>query len=160
MLYLAGDTFKPKRIQGIFISESEVQKIVKYIIENNKNYEAIIEESMDFEKELEKQMQEISLNESVGSDFEMDELYPEAYKLVVSSGKASASFLQRRLRVGYARAARLLDLLEERGVIGPGEGAKPREVLIKSDANTADIAEEEYKDEIDVSDETNEEVEE
>jgi len=90
----------------------------------------------------------------------MDELYPEAYKLVVSSGKASASFLQRRLRVGYARAARLLDLLEERGVIGPGEGAKPREVLIKSDANTADIAEEEYKDEIDVSDETNEEVEE
>jgi len=64
------------------------------------------------------------------------------------------------LRVGYARAARLLDLLEERGVIGPGEGAKPREVLIKSDANTADIAEEEYKDEIDVSDETNEEVEE
>jgi len=160
MLYLAGDTFKPKRIQGIFISESEVQKIVKYIIENNKNYEAIIEEAMDFEKELEKQMQEISLNESVGSDFEMDELYPEAYKLVVSSGKASASFLQRRLRVGYARAARLLDLLEERGVIGPGEGAKPREVLIKSDANTADIAEEEYKDEIDVSDETNEEVEE
>ncbi len=160
MLYLAGDTFKPKRIQGIFISESEVQKIVKYIIENNNNYEETIEESMDFEKELEKQMQEISLNESVGSDFEMDELYPEAYKLVVSSGKASASFLQRRLRVGYARAARLLDLLEERGVIGPGEGAKPREVLIKSDANTADIAEEEYKDEIDVSDETNEEVEE
>jgi len=132
MLYLAGDTFKPKRIQGIYISESEVQKVVKDIIENNKDYEISDEEEMNFEKELEKQMQEISLNtDQLMEDFEIDELYPEAYKVVVNSGKASASFLQRRLRVGYARAARLLDLLEERGVIGPGEGAKPREVLIK-----------------------------
>jgi S-DNA-T family DNA segregation ATPase FtsK/SpoIIIE len=57
-------------------------------------------------------------------------MYDKAYDLVVDSQKASASFLQRRLRVGYARAARLLDILEERGVIGPGEGAKPRDVLV------------------------------
>ncbi|MGB9848008.1 MAG: DNA translocase FtsK [Minisyncoccia bacterium] len=134
MLYLAGDTFKPKRIQGIYISEPEVQRVIKYIIEENKDYEIAGEEEMDFEKELEKQMQEISLD-STGSldNLEVDELYPEAYKIVVQTGKASASFLQRRLRVGYARAARLLDLLEERGVIGPADGAKPREVLVKAE---------------------------
>ncbi|KKT12951.1 MAG: cell division protein [Parcubacteria group bacterium GW2011_GWA1_43_27] len=63
---------------------------------------------------------------------EGDDLLEEAQALIVRSQKASASFLQRRLRVGYARAARLLDLLEERGVIGPGDGAKPREVLIRT----------------------------
>ncbi len=158
MLYLAGDTFKPRRIQGIYISESEVQKIVKYIVDNNEDYETE-EEAMDFEKELEKQMQEISLNNTGGEDLEMDELYPEAYKLVVNSGKASASFLQRRLRVGYARAARLLDLLEERGVIGPGEGAKPREVLVKPSNPSESASEELGADDVDVSDETGEEVE-
>ena len=60
-----------------------------------------------------------------------DEKYEEAKALVVSSGKASTSFLQRRLGLGYARAARMMDILEERGVVGPGSGAKPREVLLK-----------------------------
>ena len=63
---------------------------------------------------------------------EEDPLYEEARKLVIEAKKASASLLQRRLRVGYARAARLIDILEERGVVGPGEGAKPREILISS----------------------------
>jgi len=134
MLYLAGDTSKPIRIQGIFISENEVQKIVKYIVEHNKDYEFVGDEELDFEKELQKQLEEISANDNYTDNLEMDELYPEAYKVVITTGKASASFLQRRLRVGYARAARLLDLLEERGVIGPGDGAKPREVLVKSDS--------------------------
>ncbi len=58
-----------------------------------------------------------------------DELYEEAKEIVTLAGKASTSYLQRKLRVGYARAARLIDLLEERGVIGPGSGAKPREVI-------------------------------
>ena len=70
-------------------------------------------------------------SEKMRDEFDIDELYPDAYKEVVEAGKASASFLQRRLRVGYARAARLLDLLEERRVIGPGDGAKPRDILIK-----------------------------
>jgi S-DNA-T family DNA segregation ATPase FtsK/SpoIIIE len=141
MLYLSGDTSKPIRIQGIFISEGEVQKIVKYIVEYNKDYEFNDEEQLDFDKALEKQMEEISLNNNYADSLEMDELYPEAYKVVVTTQKASASFLQRRLRVGYARAARLLDLLEERGVIGPGDGAKPREVLIKTNSSQLESSE-------------------
>jgi DNA segregation ATPase FtsK/SpoIIIE, S-DNA-T family len=62
-----------------------------------------------------------------------DALYEEARALVIQAGKASSSYLQRRLRIGYARAARLLDLLESNGVVGPGEGAKPREVLMKGE---------------------------
>ena len=65
-----------------------------------------------------------------GSD---DELYEEAKKVIIQSRKASASLLQRRLRVGYARAARLIDMLEEDGIVGPGEGAKPREVYVERD---------------------------
>ena len=69
-----------------------------------------------------------------------DDMYQEAYDVVVASGKASASLLQRRLRVGYARAARLLDLLEDQGVIGAGDGAKPREVLVmRDDGGTAGV---------------------
>ena len=63
-----------------------------------------------------------------------DELYEEAVRVVKEARKASASYLQRRLAVGYARAAKLLDMMEERGVVGPGEGAKPREVFLDSDA--------------------------
>ena len=66
-----------------------------------------------------------------------DDMYGEAKETVIQAGKASASLLQRRLRVGYARAARLLDLLEENGIIGPGDGAKPREVYIRQDGTIA-----------------------
>jgi len=138
MLYLAAETSKPKRIQGVFVSESEVAKVNKYIIENNKEYSEENAEKEIFEEELQ---QSFSIAQAGGGGMESfgafnddagDELYPEAYKVVVETQKASASFLQRRLRVGYARAARLLDLLEEKGVIGPGDGAKPRDVLVGS----------------------------
>ncbi|MDP2648181.1 MAG: DNA translocase FtsK, partial [Candidatus Yanofskybacteria bacterium] len=72
-----------------------------------------------------------------------DDLYEDAKVVVVSAGKASASLLQRRLRVGYARAARLLDILEEKGIIGPGDGAKPREVYVQHQNPAAQIAVEE-----------------
>ena len=68
--------------------------------------------------------------DALESSADDDELYDQAYEVVVWAGKASASLLQRRLRVGYARAARLLDILEEKGVIGPGDGAKPRQVFV------------------------------
>jgi len=73
-----------------------------------------------------------------------DELFDQAKEVVVQAGKASASLLQRRLRIGYARAARLLDLLEEKGIIGPADGAKPRKILIEDieDANKIDEREE------------------
>jgi S-DNA-T family DNA segregation ATPase FtsK/SpoIIIE len=62
-----------------------------------------------------------------------DSLYEEAKRVVIEARKASASLLQRRLRIGYARAARLIDMLEEKGIVGPGEGAKPREVFVKTE---------------------------
>lgn len=125
MLFLAGDTSKPRRIQGAFVSEQEVKRVVEFLRET---YEApdyeyedeIAETKFDEEEERE---------EFTGED---DPLYDEAKNLVIGAGKASASYLQRRLRVGYARAARLLDIMEARGVVGPADGAKPREVLIKS----------------------------
>lgn len=136
MLYMAAEASKPKRIQGVFVSEAEVTRITKYIIENNEEYSAENAEKENFEEELQQSFtiaQSGGGMENFGSfDSAGDELYSEAYKVVVESQKASASFLQRRLRVGYARAARLLDLLENKGVIGPGDGAKPRDVLMKS----------------------------
>jgi S-DNA-T family DNA segregation ATPase FtsK/SpoIIIE len=124
MLYSSGET-SPERLQSAFISEGEVKKVVKYL-------------SDAYKDEL---VDEISLTEgSIGADksiFEStidnddDELYEEARVCVVEAGKASTSFLQRKLKLGYARAARLMDTLEERGVISAGDGAKPREVLEK-----------------------------
>lgn len=131
LLYLAAETFKPRRIQSGFVSEAEVSRINKFIIENNEEYLLENEDKEEFEEKLEKSFNMPTDSEKMRDEFDIDELYPDAYKEVAEAGKASASFLQRRLRVGYARAARLLDLLEERGVIGPGDGAKPRDILIK-----------------------------
>lgn len=136
MLFLAGDTAKPRRIQGGFVSEGEVQKIVKFIREqvdaSAPAPEGASEEDI-FDARISNALADaLDTDEDYGDD---DPLYEEARKTVISAGKASASYLQRRLKIGYARAARLLDILEERGVIGPGEGAKPREILIsKEDA--------------------------
>lgn len=131
MLFLAGDTAKPRRIQGGFVSESEVQKISKFI---SAQVELIPDQAVETEifqsrpaGDLESALNGAAFTE----DEDEDPLYEEARETVIQAGKASASYLQRRLKVGYARAARLLDILEERGVIGPGEGAKPREILIK-----------------------------
>ncbi|HOX21551.1 MAG TPA: DNA translocase FtsK [Candidatus Paceibacterota bacterium] len=131
LLYLAAETSKPRRIQSGFVSEAEVSRINKFIIENNEEYLLENGDKEEFEEKLEQNFNLPTDAEKMSDEFDLDELYPDAYKEVVEAGKASASFLQRRLRVGYARAARLLDLLEERGVIGPGDGAKPRDVLLK-----------------------------
>ncbi|MDP3935238.1 MAG: DNA translocase FtsK [Candidatus Giovannonibacteria bacterium] len=133
MLFLAGDTSKPRRIQAAFISEKEVKKVAAYVAESAGEFES---EPVDLELKLPLANGAGDLGESEDVD---DELYEEAKKLIIDAQKASASYLQRRLRVGYARAARLLDMLEERGVIGPGEGAKPREVLIKKSAESIAI---------------------
>ncbi|MBI2052884.1 MAG: DNA translocase FtsK [Candidatus Ryanbacteria bacterium] len=123
MLYLAGDVSKPKRIQGGFVSENEVKKVSEFV----RSQEAELEYNADIVQTRGNDL----VQSRFGGDDERDELYEDAYRVVQEAGKASASFLQRRLKVGYARAARLLDILEERGVIGPGEGAKPREVFGK-----------------------------
>ena len=106
----------------------EIKKVADFIKERNKNLEE--GEELNFEENgnnggglLENYLE--------GSGEEDDELYEEALEAVKAAQKASASLLQRRLKIGYARAARLLDIMEEKGIIGPGEGAKPREVYIK-----------------------------
>ena len=127
MLFLAGDTPQPVRLQSAFVSEAELKAVVQFIAENNEA-DGTDEIALTGSVSADKNVFESSLDSDEGED---DELYEDARMTVIEAGKASTSFLQRKLGVGYARAARLIDILEERSVIGPGSGAKPREVLIK-----------------------------
>lgn len=123
MLFLPMGENTPLRIQGTYISEEEIESVVNYTISQQKaRYDNTI--TMSDEEE--------SATSMVGShDANEEPLYNEIVEFVVTQGKASASLLQRRFRLGYNRAARAIDLLEERGIIGPSNGAKPREVLVK-----------------------------
>lgn len=127
MLVAAGD--KPKRIQGAFVSEEEIQRVATYIREQNKDIEGE-EVSFDAKPATEEQSGEGMFDAFSGSSDE-DDLLEQAIEVVVQAEKASASLLQRRLKVGYARAARLLDIMEEKGIVGPSKGANPREVFLK-----------------------------
>lgn len=120
MLYVSPELGKPKRVQGVFVSEKEVNSITDFI--KSKNPPQYDESIMNF----------ASQRGAMGaSGVEIDDnLFEQAKEIVIQAGKASASLLQRRLRVGYARAARLLDLLEAEGIIGQADGAKPRDVMI------------------------------
>ncbi len=124
MLYLSGDSNKPMRIQGTFVSEGEVNKVVAFIksqkVKKDETDQAIVGEDKT------KTITDFSTKKENMID---DDLYEDAVETVKNAGKASASLLQRRLRIGYARAARLLDLMEEQGIVGPADGAKPRTVL-------------------------------
>lgn len=122
MLFLSSDMSKPRRIQAPYISETEVKKVVAHIIKNN---DAGLD-SVDFS---EKQQNDSGSIFASMEDEEGDDKYAEAKQAVLEAGKASTSYLQRKLGVGYSRAAKLIDMLEERGVIGPADGAKPREVI-------------------------------
>ncbi|KKP88285.1 MAG: hypothetical protein UR91_C0022G0009, partial [Candidatus Nomurabacteria bacterium GW2011_GWC2_35_8] len=136
MLYSSGEA-QPERLQSAFISESEVKKVVNYLADAYKD---------EISAEITLTSGSISADKSIfsaqggpasgwegfdGNTEDDDEMYEEARACVIEAGKASTSYLQRKLKLGYARAARLMDVLEERGVIGPGDGAKPREVLEK-----------------------------
>ncbi len=135
MLYMGGDMGKPVRLQSAFIGEGEVKKVTDFITKNND-----MEIPVDMFAPA-PGTTSISLEDGPGGgggldgDDDNDDMYEAARDAVIEAGKASTSYLQRKLRVGYARAARLIDLLEERGVIGPGEGAKPREILLKDGAH-------------------------
>lgn len=115
MLFIPVGASKPTRIQGAFLSDEEVERVVNHCIEQQK---ATYQEDMIPED-----------NTEVASEVE-DELYDEAVQLVIDMQTASVSMLQRRFRIGYTRAARLIDAMEERGIVGPYEGSKPRAVLV------------------------------
>ena len=143
MLFLSGEMSKPRRIQASFISESEVKKIVEYIIKSNEDQ---IPSEIDF-TDAKNGTDAIfsSMIDEIGEEENDDALYGEAKRAVMEAGKASTSYLQRKLRIGYSRAARLIDLLEERGVIGAGDGARPREII--GEGNADELAREESADE-------------
>jgi S-DNA-T family DNA segregation ATPase FtsK/SpoIIIE len=145
MLYQSGDMGKPKRIQSAFIGEKEVKAVTKYLRDE---YADELQNEINFS---EANVSNSIFSSAIGGEDDFggddDELYEEARATVVAAGKASTSFLQRKLRVGYARAARLIDILEERGVIGAGSGAKPRDVLIKNEGTSFGVEESEALDE-------------
>lgn len=133
LLYMETGPNGIRRLQGVFVSESEVKRVVKFI-KNQKieRGEEPIGEDIT-QGGTNNGHDKVNFSEfSQGNGDMEDSLYEEAKRVVSEAGKASASLLQRRLRVGYARAARLLDILEEQGVVGPSDGAKPREVFLDS----------------------------
>jgi S-DNA-T family DNA segregation ATPase FtsK/SpoIIIE len=128
MLYLGGDMSKPVRIQSAYVSETEVKKVVKYLKDT---YADEIPSEITFSGDVATSDNGKTIfDEAMSDDEEVDDdLYESAREEVLKAGKASTSYIQRRLRVGYSRAARLIDMLEQKGVIGPADGAKPREVI-------------------------------
>lgn len=124
MLYMSTDSQKPRRIQGAFVSEEEVMRVVDYLK---------TKADPDYDAEVVDRQHNSAVPQAFSDGEQDDELLPAAKKVIVDSQKASASLLQRRLRVGYARAARLLDILEEQGFIGPADGAKPREIIASAE---------------------------
>ncbi|MBI5004633.1 MAG: DNA translocase FtsK 4TM domain-containing protein [Candidatus Lloydbacteria bacterium] len=126
MLFLSGEMSKPRRLQSAFISEQEVKKVAQYVKQHAHG------EAADGINLTTTEQPPASIFDALedGADGDDDDLYEEAREIVVHAGKASTSYLQRKLKVGYARAARLMDMLEEHGVVGPADGAKAREVLV------------------------------
>jgi S-DNA-T family DNA segregation ATPase FtsK/SpoIIIE len=128
MLLLTPSMSKPKRVQGAWVTDEEVMKITDHLRQQS---------PPQYNDEVVSQPVQLNGKGGVVMDFDNnhdgnDDLYKDAVRVVVDSGKASASLLQRRLRVGYARAARLVEEMEEQGIIGPADGARPRDVLVSS----------------------------
>jgi S-DNA-T family DNA segregation ATPase FtsK/SpoIIIE len=132
MLYFPLGMGKPQRVQGCLISDEEVSNVVEFVKRSGaaEYDEAIIHEIEQHAAEKEKGAKGVggSAPDEVGDDY--DELLPAAIEVVVDTGMASVSMLQRRLKLGYSRAARLVDQMEEKGIVGPFEGSKPRQLLI------------------------------
>lgn len=130
MLFLPQGENTPLRIQGTFISDDEIKNVVEYTIKQQKaRYDETL--TMDDEEMNATTLVDMDNNEGHEYDAGEDPLYDQVLEFVITSKKASASLIQRRFRIGYNRAASIIDKLEERGIIGPQNGSKPREVLVK-----------------------------
>lgn len=152
MLYLPSDSPKPIRLQSAFISEEEIKKVVDYL----KKQDAHELDTLNFDEASQDNGGDSFFKTLAGSDDDMDDaLYEEAKLAVLEAGKASTSYLQRKLRVGYSRAARLIDLLEENGVVGPADGSKARDIILTQQDLEAEAADDEEEDEETEEDERN-----
>ena len=127
MLYLPMGENNPKRIQGCFITDEEIQRVIDYVCG---------QQMVQYDDSLNKAIEEEHNPVSGDKESFDDPLYNEIYEFAIETGKISASLIQRRFRLGYNRAARIIDLLEERGIIGPQNGSKPREVLLGKDGQS------------------------
>ena len=139
MLFLTPALSTPRRLQGAYVSDEEIKRVVEFL-------QNAMEEEAEYDDSI------VTKQTGGGSSFDFksgggggggeadDDLFEEAKECVIKAGKASASYLQRRLRVGYARAARLIDLLEEAGIVGASEGAKPRAILVDGSESTMQVA--------------------
>ena len=123
MLFLPPGTARVKRLHGAYVSESEINDIVDYVKKN--------QGEPKFLEEITKLAEEKSGAD--GIEYLEDPKYDEAVRVVLTTGQASASYLQRRLKLGYSRAARLIEIMEANGVVGPSQGSKPREILVRAD---------------------------
>ena len=129
MLFFPSGAPKPSRVQGAFVSDEEVEKIVDFVKSNGTaTYSEDILESIENNNKTDKE-----LAQEQAADDETDPFLMDAIQTVVETGQASTSFIQRRFKVGYARAGRIIDQMEERGVISGYQGSKPREVLMTLD---------------------------
>lgn len=134
MLYIPPDQAKPSRVQGTFVSENEIVKLVDFLKSKNP--------AVQYTEEVTSQPVTLRSGNNNGQVGNKDNFFTEAVKIVCQYDKASASLLQRRLSVGYARAARIIDQMEAAGIVGPGEGSKPRDVLVRNaDEYFASLAE-------------------
>jgi S-DNA-T family DNA segregation ATPase FtsK/SpoIIIE len=122
MLLMLPDSPKLQRLQGCFVSDGEIRKVVKFWKETAGELPPTVSRPWD----------------RLMAEAEQDEMLEEAIELVVEVGRASTTYLQRRLGIGYPRASRLMDQLEEEGIVGPAEGSRPRQVLVGSDDEYAD----------------------
>jgi DNA segregation ATPase FtsK/SpoIIIE, S-DNA-T family len=137
MLYLSSDSPRLTRIQSAYISGEEIKKVVAYL----KAQDAHMLDTIDLEEKSEDGNANSFMASLTGDDMDAeDDLFDDAKQAVMEAGKASTSYLQRKLRIGYSRAARLMDILEEQGVIGPADGSRPREVLTGRNTASADSA--------------------
>ncbi|HEX9085836.1 MAG TPA: DNA translocase FtsK, partial [Gemmatimonadaceae bacterium] len=123
MLFLPPGTARIRRIHGAYLSEREINDVVDFVKRN--------QGQPKFLEEITKVMEEKSAVD--GIEYLDDPKYDDAVRVVLSTGQASASYLQRRLKLGYSRAARLIEIMEAHGVVGPSQGSKPREILIRAD---------------------------
>ncbi len=129
MLYAPLGVPKPLRVQGCFITTAEIESVVEFVKKTSK---------ADYSQEVMDQIERQAEGADNGADLSggeeaEDEMLPRAIEVVVEMGQASTSMLQRRLKLGYSRASRLVDEMEARGIVGPFEGSKPRQLLITRD---------------------------
>lgn len=132
MLFYPVGLSKPLRVQGCWVPDNEINAVLEYITADDNSAKYSDEISEEIEKQAAqsgKNKKAMAFDEGDGDD-EGDEMLPQAIEVVVEAGMASTSLLQRKLKLGYARAARIMDMMEQRGVIGPFEGSKPRKVLV------------------------------